>query len=92
MKEAGVSIYIDPGADKPILEVATLQCVHCGCHWQASPGSGRIRGFCMNCNGPVCGPRCAECVPIDLQLENMEQGRDPLWKPTKIYVPANYNL
>lgn len=40
-----------------------------------------VRGFCQNCNGPVCGPDCAECVPVELYLENMEHGRDPNFKP-----------
>ncbi len=55
-----------------IFEADTLQCVHCGSHWQVSPGSRKIRGFCSRCNGPVCGPKCKECVPHEQQLENME--------------------
>lgn len=41
-----------------------------------------MRGFCQNCNGPVCGPDCAECVHWEQMLDNMEHGRDPNFKPT----------
>lgn len=40
-----------------------------------------MRGFCQNCNGPICGPNCAECVPEEQYLENIEYGRDPLFRP-----------
>lgn len=40
-----------------------------------------MRGFCMNCNGPICGPDCAECVPLEQFLENIEHGRDIDFKP-----------
>jgi hypothetical protein len=57
-----------------IKEVETRKCVHCGGHFHVSPGSGRIRGWCVNCAGPVCGPQCAECVPEEQLLENLEKG------------------
>jgi hypothetical protein len=91
MKQAGEITICDPGSDKPILEAGTLQCVHCGAHWQIRPGSGKIRGFCSRCNGPVCGPKCAECVPAELQLDNMEKGRALNFRPvmvtSKLYLP-----
>lgn len=62
----------DPDAPGGIICGETLQCCHCGGHWMIQPGSGRIRGFCMRCNGPVCGPGCAECVPMERQLELAE--------------------
>ena len=35
-------------------EVAnTLACVHCGAQWVPMPGSGKVRGFCMKCMGPI---------------------------------------
>jgi hypothetical protein len=40
----------------------------------------------MNCAGPVCGPGCAECIPTDLLLENMEQGRPLDFKPVVVPV------
>ena len=54
----------------------TKQCVHCGDHWIVFPGSGRIRGFCMQCNGPICGPKCQKCIPQERQLEAREAGAD----------------
>lgn len=86
--EGGLMVFNDPGADKPILEVATLSCCHCGGQWVPKPGSGRIRGWCMNCAGPVCGPGCAVCIPTDLYLENIEKGREPTFKP--IIVPVSF--
>lgn len=81
MRESGTIIVVDPGTDKPLLEVGTLQCCHCGGHWIPAPGSGRIRGFCQRCHGPVCGPGCAECVPVEQYLENVEQGRPEWFRP-----------
>ena len=80
----------DPGADKPIMVAGTLQCCHCAKHWVPQPGSGRVRGWCMNCNGPVCGPACAKCVPIEQYLENVEKGRAEDFRPTQIFVPHNF--
>lgn len=88
MRECGLAIFLDPGADRPVLEIATAQCCHCGGHFPIQPGSGRIRGFCMNCNGPVCGPGCEACVPTDLLLENMEKGRPEDFRP--IFVPVSF--
>lgn len=73
-RESGYLVVMDPGSDKPILETATVQCVHCGGHWVPQPGSGRVRGFCTNCNGPICGPSCQQCVPAEQLLENLERG------------------
>ncbi len=56
-----------------VKEYDTLQCVHCGGHWVVVPGSGRKRGFCLKCCGPVCGPRCLECRPAEAQLEAVER-------------------
>lgn len=85
----GQMTIIDPGADKPIREIGTAQCKHCGGHFPIAPGSGRLRGFCMRCNGPICGPGCAECVPEEQYLENMEKGRPDNFMPTTIYVGAD---
>lgn len=107
MKAAGQLIFVDPGADRPLLEVATLQCVHCGQHFEAralkpaatvgitteeavirSQQGAKIRGFCQNCNGPVCGPSCAACVHVEQLLENLEKGRPLDYKP--IIVPVRF--
>jgi len=87
MKEAGFIELADPGMDR-VFRVATHQCVHCGAHWISEPGSGKTRGWCQRCHGPVCGPACAECVPYERQIENEEAGRHiktPL--PTSVTVP-----
>lgn len=83
----GYVIVADPGSDKPIMEAKTLQCVHCGGHWIPRPGSGTVRGFCMNCNGPICGPGCAACIPTEQLLENIEAGRPLDFKPIRGNVP-----
>lgn len=59
-------------------EVAvTLQCVHCGKHWVPVQGSGRKRGFCTMCNGPLCGKKeCIEtCLPWQKKLDIEENPR-----------------
>ena len=85
LRDDGLMIYSDPGADKPLLEVKTLMCCHCGQHFPFSPGSGKIRGFCMNCNGPICGPGCAKCVPVEQYIENIEKGRPEDYRPIFSY-------
>jgi hypothetical protein len=85
----GRAILIDPGADKPISEVGTLQCCHCGGHWAPQPGSGRVRGWCQRCQGPVCGPDCAECIPVLQYIENLEKGRPDDFRP--IIVPTSFH-
>lgn len=87
-REAGTLTIIDPGADRPLATVATVQCVHCGGHFAPRPGSGQVRGFCTRCNGPVCGPGCRECVPYRQQLENMEAGRPTNFRP--VFVNVRY--
>lgn len=76
------------------VEVRPLaRCCHCGYMWEHKPGSGRLRGFCQNCNGFVCGrPDCVAggCVPEMQRLENIEAGLG-CWsdfKPIKVSVPA----
>lgn len=65
-------------------EIDMLQCVHCGGHFELRPGSGKVRGFCMRCNGPVCGPQCAECVPFEQFLENREAGKPDNHRPVRV--------
>jgi hypothetical protein len=52
----------------------TLQCVHCGMHWEYKPGSGRKRGFCNFCNGVVCGQDycMSGCYPLEARIELTE--------------------
>ena len=54
-----------------------VMCVHCGRHWLFERGSGRARGWCMNCGGFTCGPGCVaggDCVPYGQFLDNLEAG------------------
>ncbi len=68
-------------------EGATLSCCHCQHTWILKKGSGKLRGFCQNCLGYVCGPGCMECVPVERMIENMEAGRDPKTPPpVKIFT------
>ena len=42
------------------LEGETRMCVHCQYTWIYQPGSGHRRGWCLKCNGLLCGrPACA---------------------------------
>lgn len=66
---------VDLGSDK-VDEFSTVMCVHCHMHWSVQPGSGRQRGFCMQCLGPTCGkPQCIPCVPFEKLMEAVESGR-----------------
>ena len=55
-------------------EGETLMCAHCQMHWKIEPGSGHVRGFCLNCNGPTCGKELCEirCIPFEKAIEEME--------------------
>lgn len=53
----------------------SIQCVHCSAHYYPQPGSGKRRGWCMNCKGPICGsPLCDVCIPTEARLEGWESG------------------
>jgi len=51
----------------------TAQCVHCNAHFVMRQGSGTLRGWCTRCNGVVCGPRCAACIPFERRLDLLER-------------------
>ncbi len=54
----------------------TLQCPHCGCHFDSFPGSGKRRTFCLKCSAVTCGnPHCDACVPTEARLEHAEGRR-----------------
>jgi hypothetical protein len=57
------------------VEVAqTHQCPHCSGHFQTQRGSGKARGFCMNCGRLTCDkPGCVQCVPFLKRLEAIEK-------------------
>jgi hypothetical protein len=80
LRPHGTLITFD--CDGPEQEHDTVQCCHCGRHWIFVAGSGKKRGFCVQCNGITCGnPVCDRCVPIEQQIENMEKHRDPFYRP-----------
>lgn len=68
--------------DGGVVESATLQCVHCGTHWLYGSDKTVDRGYCGQCQGPVCGRKCAKCIPQEQWLENVEKGRDEDFRPT----------
>lgn len=51
----------------------TIQCVHCGRHFIMIKGSGKERGFCLKCNGIICGRKCIECIPFEKKLDTAEK-------------------
>lgn len=53
----------------------TLQCCHCGQHWIAVKGSGKVRGYCTRCRQVTCGDhKCMECIPYEAKME-FEEGK-----------------
>lgn len=89
-REAGCIITHDREKDRPISEVRTIQCVHCGGHiW----GDQLLcAGFCANCNGFHCGDSCEVCVPAEQMYENMESGRPWDYKPSKPSAPTRFDI
>ena len=54
----------------------TLKCPHCQAIFEVVRGSGRRRGFCMNCMAPTCGDKkCCECLPWEKRFEEFESGK-----------------
>ena len=57
-----------------IREADSIRCVHCDLHWIVDPGSGRKRGWCLNCGGPHCGGKnCWSCTPFQKKLDEAMQ-------------------
>ncbi len=69
-----------------IVDADTLQCSHCGCHFEVVAGSGKLRGFCTRCMGYVCGqPFCMmHCHTAEQKLNNLEKGKPRLELPTGV--------
>jgi hypothetical protein len=73
-------IIITPADGSREGQADLVQCVHCGRHWPVGASIGLILqrkldlGFCGRCNGITC-PGCAECIPIERQLEQLERLR-----------------
>ncbi len=54
----------------------TVQCCHCGNHWIPTPGSGKVRGYCVKCDALTCGAEeCDPCQPFEHKLELFEKGK-----------------
>jgi len=73
-KPAGV--VVTATASGRVVEADTLQCVHCGMHWIVEPGSGRRRGWCTKCNGPLCHSKelcTVMCYPLEKRLDDVEK-------------------
>lgn len=52
---------------------STLQCPHCGAHFDSIPGSGKRRAWCTRCHAVTCGAVvCDECVPLEARLDHAE--------------------
>ena len=82
--------YHISGCDGPEHTLDTAQCVHCGKHWLWVPGSGKQRGFCAQCGGVTCGAsKCDVCTPMERQIENIEAGRDLIYRPIMSSVPKD---
>jgi hypothetical protein len=69
----GYSVTTSP--DGPTVEFDTLQCCHCGKHFNVVRGSGTKRGFCLKCMQVTCGSeRCMACLPHEKWIEGVEKG------------------
>ena len=90
MREAGYFEYADRESDRKV-RGATWQCIHCGCHYVVSPGSGRRRGWCLACNGATCGKDgCDVCVHMMQRIENCEAGMT--WAQASRHKPIKASL
>jgi len=73
-KPAGV--IITATSSGRVIEADTLQCCHCGMHWMVVRGSGRLRGWCSKCNGPLCCEKelcTVMCYPLEKRLDDAEK-------------------
>ena len=65
MREAG-AILVDG-----VQVASTLQCCHCGGHFEVVKGSGTRRGFCLKCGKVTCGAaECDPCYPIEKRFDD----------------------
>ena len=87
-REDGTIIITPHDSDRTVM-VKTVQCRHCGRHWQWIKGSGKRRGYCTRCGGITCGSsKCDPCVPHEQQLENVEKGKMIGFRPVVVNVPS----
>jgi len=66
----------------------SIQCLHCGSHYQVIPGSGKQRGYCLKCKGFLCGKEdcLKDCVPYEARIE-IEEGNK---KTTQRYLNTQW--
>jgi len=73
-QRSGILISMPIDNDR-VQQQDTVSCCHCGRVWLWVKGSGRVRGWCMRCNGVTCGNQaCDECVPMLQMIQNLENG------------------
>lgn len=72
-KVTGYFVTADQYGRKIEGEIRT--CVHCQYSWEYHPNSGIKRGWCIKCNGLLCGKEAClrSCTPIDQQLDIAEK-------------------
>ncbi len=59
----------------------TRQCCHCGTHFVMIKGSGKHRGWCLECGDITCGgPNCNECFPFEKRVSFYEKGQIRDWQ------------
>ena len=61
--------YVTATGEGHKIEGETRQCVHCQYTWQYRPGSGITRGYCLSCDGFMCGRD--ECLLEQKKLTEM---------------------
>lgn len=94
-RHAGGFVFID-GMET----TETLQCVGCGMQWEVRRGSGKLRSWCTDCDGPLCcEPGCVhtadQCVPFAKWEEESAKALGN-WRPpvseNRIVVPAGVEV
>lgn len=82
-RPAGVLITTDLDTGEETYE-DVFRCIHCQRLWPWRDGSKKIRGWCANCGGHVCGPNCTKtCVHWEQVLENIEAGMPESHRPIR---------
>lgn len=68
------AVWQDRESDRKV-ESDALQCCHCAAHFWVNKGSGKRRGYCMNCGAVTCGnPACGPCVHWKKKIELIDSG------------------
>lgn len=71
----GEAEWSDVECDRKIVRDC-LQCCHCALQFYVTPGSGKRRGWCMNCAQATCGAeKCNPCLHWKKKLELIESGK-----------------